>query len=1076
MPLADKLVLQRWLFDLFGVEHFSHLARHLRESTLEGCDENNRHHLHHALCLHLREDLRPQLPDDLLLTYDQSIVAVTQKLNERRLNHGQAPIVWKYYQYLALLFTEIYLDRYFRDPYELAQSIGATIESFNETLSAEHRVTPFVGTRDSRPLLNKLAFWMATGSGKTLLMHAHLLQYRQHVSTHCRARDHNRIILLTPNEGLSLQHLREFEVAGIRAELFRKDATGSAGVVEILEVTKLRDEEGEKTVAVESFEGNNLVLVDEGHRGAKAGEAGAWMRARNTLCENGFSFEYSATFGQAVTSTPAMSDLYARSVLFDYSYRWFHADGFGKDYEILNLEDDTDPEWLATYLTGCLLAFFQQQRVYRVQRDVLSVFNVEPPLMLFVGGSVTATLGKQETSDIVEILQFMSMYVTHRNKTIKRIRRLLHEGLVNSSAENIFAGRFGHLNGTGLTASEIFQESLELVFNSPGGGALHLENLKGVPGEIALRVGSNDTFGLVNVGDAGSLAKRCREAGLDVDDSRFSDSMFHELERSGSTVNVLIGAKKFTEGWNSWRVSTIGLMNVGRGEGAQIIQLFGRGVRLKGHEMSLKRSRRAELPTDLVRPPHMDVLETLHVFGVRADYMMRFGKILQEERNEKRIELVLPLLKTLGTRRLKTIRVAQSINGVRTELGNAFRELAPCPSLRHPDPDRDPSTAYLQEKQVVVSRYPRIATMGSTATLEHGLNIRPNQAHFTSGHISFLNLDDLFFELERFKAERGWHSLHIPPNAIHELLADTTWYRILIPASDLAFDSYDKVREWQEIALTLLKKYTEHYYTFRKREWELPHLEYADLSEDDPNFLVRGEGQEAGYRILVDQSQHEVVERLKALEAAIRSGDPRPWRSHDMGAICFDRHLYQPLLYVDRGALSVTPTPLNPGERRFVEDLMACHSAEDALFEGMELYLLRNLSKGHGIGFFEADNFHPDFILWLLLDDRQHIVFVDPKGMLHLPADHPKIRFHETIKEIEKRLGDPKVQLDSFIISVTPSHQMQKQWGLDKAVMTERHILFQEEDRDSYLWDMIKSVVADGSARYPASGQRQTDG
>lgn len=38
----------------------------------------------------------------------------------------------------------------------------------------------------------------------------------------------------------------------------------------------------------------------------------------------------------------------------------------------------------------------------------------------------------------------------------------------------------------------------------------------------------------------------------------------------------------------------MGLMNVGRTEGSEIIQLFGRGVRLKGHGSSLKRSTRLE--------------------------------------------------------------------------------------------------------------------------------------------------------------------------------------------------------------------------------------------------------------------------------------------------------------------------------------------------------------------------------------------------------------------------------------------------------------------------------------------------
>ena len=47
---------------------------------------------------------------------DQNIVTHTMRLNERRIARGEDPIVWKYFQYLTLLFTEIYLDRYFHDP------------------------------------------------------------------------------------------------------------------------------------------------------------------------------------------------------------------------------------------------------------------------------------------------------------------------------------------------------------------------------------------------------------------------------------------------------------------------------------------------------------------------------------------------------------------------------------------------------------------------------------------------------------------------------------------------------------------------------------------------------------------------------------------------------------------------------------------------------------------------------------------------------------------------------------------------------------------------------------------------
>lgn len=107
------------------------------------------------------------------------------------------------------------------------------------------------------------------------------------------------------------------------------------------------------------------------------------------------------------------------------------------------------------------------------------------------------------------------------------------------------------------------------------------------------------------------------------------------------------------------------------------------------------------------------------------------------------------------------------------------------------------------------------------------------------------------------------------------------------------------------------------------------------------------------------------------------------------------------------------------------------------------------------MGFFEAGNFHPDFILWLLAGVQQQIIFVDPKGIRNLGPSDPKIMFYETIKEIECRLGDPTVNLQSFIVSNTPSATMRTLWYMEKNEMQKRHILFQEEDKDSYIGAML---------------------
>ena len=1077
VPFPYKLVLNQWLLSLFKVRCFEDLAEHLRDEALEGLDENNIHRFHHALTAQLFN--LTQLPTELLLEYDQNIVRHTQRLNERRIILGEGPIVWKYFQYLTLLFSEIYLDRYFRDPEALLKELNAQVAACNSDKPEADRIAAFDEAAEAWPQLNRLAFWMATGSGKTLLMHANILQYRYALTRRGRQRELNRIILLTPNEGLSQQHLREFEAAGIDAELFDKDACGlfSGQAVEILEVTRLRDEMGERTIAIDAFEGNNLVLVDEGHRGASSGEEGAWMRFRNALCEKGFSFEYSATFGQAVKGSPKLTELYAKSMLCDYSYRYFYGDGFGKDYQILNLDEGTQKNHRELYLVACLLSFFQQQWLYRQQGGAFRPFNIENPLCIFVGGRVTATLAKKDASDIVEILQFLARYAADRAGSIQRIDRVLHQGLITAKGRNLFAGRFTYLNTRGLSPSQIFDETLATIFNAPGGGRLHVENLKGVTGEVALRLGAeNDPFGVINVGDDAKLVKLCEEKGLAKSEREFSGSLFHEINQPHSTVHLLIGSKKFTEGWSSWRVSTMGLMNVGKGEGAQIIQLFGRGVRLKGYDLSLKRSGKTRLPEGVERPKHIDILETLGIFGIHADYMAQFRDFLKEAglpTNDDRIEFLLPVIKNLGRQKLKTIRLKKTINGVSTEFGDAFRKLAPIPTVAPPDPVSDPSTDYLQKNQVMLNWYPKIQAMKSGGLVGGDADAAPNEMHLSARHVAFLDHDRLYFELERFKAERGWYNLNLTRQAIEALLADQSWYRLQIPEEELVGDSFEKVRLWEEIAVALLKKYTERYYTFRKREWELPHLKYHDLEGGDLNFPgARESPDQAHYRILIDKSQEEIVAKLEELKAAIEKGDINPWEFQGMKAIWFGKHLYEPLLYLDTKSVEISPAPLNKGERMFVEDLKAFHDGHAEFFNTRELYLLRNLSRGRGVGFFEAGNFHPDFILWLLAGDRQYISFVDPKGIRNIGFTDPKIQFFETIKHIEARLADPAVTLNSFIVSNTPSHVIKRQWVVDKADMTTRHILFQDEDRSTYIQALLSKALATKQPSVAGGGRR----
>jgi len=128
-----------------------------------------------------------------------------------------------------------------------------------------------------------------------------------------------------------------------------------------------------------------------------------------------------------------------------------------------------------------------------------------------------------------------------------------------------------------------------------------------------------------------------------------------------------------------------------------------------------------------------------------------------------------------------------------------------------------------------------------------------------------------------------------------------------------------------------------------------------------------------------------VAETITRLKDAIKSGDfsgvSLAGFGPELKPLFIRQHLYHPLIYAD--GVEVAPGALNDGERQFVEALRDYYQAEKSgIFAGKELYLLRNRSRGRGrgIGFFEAGNFYPDFIVWVLSNGIPHITFVDPKG------------------------------------------------------------------------------------------------
>ena len=132
-------------------------------------------------------------------------------------------------------------------------------------------------------------------------------------------------------------------------------------------------------------------------------------------------------------------------------------------------------------------------------------------------------------------------------------------GLIDNEGNDIFKGKFEFIRK--LSVDEIVEGIYQKVFG--GKGRLGLYEIKNAEGEIGLKTTTGEKyFGVVNVGDVRSLKKLIKESEIEVKEDHFSQSLFFGINESNSHVNILIGSKKFIEGWNSWRVSNIGLINM----------------------------------------------------------------------------------------------------------------------------------------------------------------------------------------------------------------------------------------------------------------------------------------------------------------------------------------------------------------------------------------------------------------------------------------------------------------------------------------------------------------------------------
>ena len=713
----------------------------------------------------------------------------------------------RYAQYLALLLFAHWLDARFSDP-------TALLARLNERLAAHPPpgvvLEPFTETD-----LQFAAFWMATASGKTHILHAALalLESRQHW---------DRILLITPSEALTRQHAEQLR--GLRQwPVFAYPLDGDASTlghlppdtVIVLDLNKLA---GEKkgdgvTIPTEVFQdGRNLVFVDEGHKGQRA-EASVWKKLQRDLAGigspnprcRGLLIEFSATFGQVAEAEHAF-DRYAKSVLFDYAYDRFHADRYGKDFWHLRLDGGgpVGPVVQRHTLTAALLAYWHQLATFRSragwQRSAEAGLDIAEPLWVLLGLSVIGGNTKsdaEQTSDVVEVLRFLDAILRNPANWVAWLGEVL---AVPAGGTDLLPPEV-RLALHGQAAEPLAGRILAEVCGWRAGDKPVLRLLKAAPGELGLGLLRGDAvryFGVVNVGDANGLKKSAEQAGLSVDEDALTPSLFAGLAQDRSGVNLLIGSRRFAEGWDNYRASSLTLLRLGQGEGALIIQMFGRVVRFAGRHGNGKR---LDSP-----PPELRPLQTAYVYGLRSTYL----------------EIFLNGLYANGIVENRPLDCPTRLN---------LPEPSPLKTVVAIAPPRQDFTVEASGDGWLAGIKEVPLSLGATVTTTTLSRAGVDHAQGVAGHdittgfrqrLPLLDRDWLWRELVEFKRLRGWWNFRFDRAAIEAALRSNRYRIVGLPAV-LAVQEEADLHRLNRLAATLLRRLFENAY----RKQESRHCRYA---------------------------------------------------------------------------------------------------------------------------------------------------------------------------------------------------------------------------------------------------------
>ncbi|MCQ2756142.1 DEAD/DEAH box helicase family protein [Helicobacter pylori] len=561
------------------------------------------------------------------------------------------------YQQQALINAFRVLTAYFRDFKENKKEFYAFYQkhySFANCDFAKKKLNPLLKSHfkvenhcvSFENFINRLAFYMATGSGKTIVIiklvellsvairmglipkknimffsaNEHLIkQFEKEIEKYNRNKDYSKQIDFKSLKSVTNKDFyhapKDFLMKKIALFYYRADL--------------MNDEESkENLLNYKDYwdNGENYVILDEAHKGNKT--ESKRQAIFSLLSLRGFLFNFSATFTEE-------SDLI--TAVYNLSVGEWVKLGYGKESVLLkknnlnafkDLKDLNDREKEIALLKALLLLGMQKR--YKVEGYFYD------PLMLVFTHSVNV-----KNSDAEIFFKTLARVIENEDGSdFSKAKEDLLEELKNPEflfSDDKDKGYKVKVFKEGLKSMD-FKGLKEEVFYANSGHIEVIINPKNNQ-EIAFKLNTSDkVFCLIRIGDITEwICEKLKSVKVVSKNLSFKEeSYFGQIDKS--SINILVGSRTFETGWDSTRPSVILFLNIGLDDDAKklVKQSFGRGVRIES--VKNQRQRLAYLDIDEAikkdLKPNAAMLETLFVIPTNHASLEAILKFQKESENK----------------------------------------------------------------------------------------------------------------------------------------------------------------------------------------------------------------------------------------------------------------------------------------------------------------------------------------------------------------------------------------------------------------------------------------------------------